>query len=151
MRPPNPDRLRSNPPADNFAIAQLPGLSPQDQDLLAQSGIRTTHQLLAQAKTPVQRQALAQKLNIHLQHVNKWVAMANLARIPSVGIEYCGLLLHAGISTPTQLAQTPPGQLHRQVLRLQINMLQRPDLCPGFEEVVLWIAQARQRVEPQHK
>ncbi|NEO63853.1 MAG: DUF4332 domain-containing protein, partial [Moorea sp. SIO4G2] len=46
------------------------------------------------------------------QYVNKWVALADLARIPSIGCQYCGLVLHAGICSLTQLAQTPPGLFH---------------------------------------
>jgi hypothetical protein len=127
----------------NWAIAQLPGLSSQDQEQLAGCGIETTQQLLKTTKTLIDRQDLAGKLQIHIQHVNKWFALANLARIPSVGCQYCGLLLHAGISNPLQLAQVPPATLHRQILRLQVSTAQRPELCPGFNEVVQWIEQAR--------
>jgi Domain of unknown function (DUF4332) len=128
----------------NWAIAQLPGLSPQDQEQLAEFGIATTQQLLKTTKTPDERQALATQMQIHIHHVNKWFALANLARIPSVGCQYCGLLLHAGISTPVQLSQLSPAMLHRQILRLKVTTEQRPEECPGFDEIVQWIEQARQ-------
>jgi hypothetical protein len=128
----------------NWAIAQLPGISPQDEASLVGCGIHTTFQLLQKTQTPDQRQILASEIQTHLQRVNKWVALAQLACIPTVGCQYCGLLLHAGISSPIQLAQAPIGRLHQQILKLQIATMQRQDLCPGFNEVAQWIEQATQ-------
>jgi hypothetical protein len=130
--------------SSNWAIEQLPGLSPQDQTQLLNNGIKTTFHLLQQTRTPAQRQALAAHLQVHIQHVNKWVALANLARIPAIGCQYCGLLLHAGISSPGQLAQMPLSRLHQQLLKLHVATLRRQDLCPSLEEVALWIQQARE-------
>jgi hypothetical protein len=135
--------MASSLQSSNWAIAQLPGLSDPDRLLLAEYGIDTTQQLLKTTRTPGDRQALAAQLQVHIKHVNKWFALANLARIPAVGCQYCGLLLHVGISNPTQLAQTAPATLHRQILRLRVTTAQRPELCPGFDEVVQWIDQAR--------
>ncbi|GBE73470.1 hypothetical protein myaer87_06970 [Microcystis aeruginosa NIES-87] len=54
--------------------------------------------------------------------------MAELASIPAVGCQYCGLLVHAGIASIPQLAQVSIQQLHRQILRFQVANLQRRDL-----------------------
>ncbi|MBD3880303.1 DUF4332 domain-containing protein [Phormidium tenue FACHB-886] len=135
-----PASLRSR----SWSIAQLPGLNAEDQSQLATHGIQTTQQLLQQTKTLLQRQTLAAKLQIHVQHVNKWMALADLARVPAVGCQYCGLLLHAGISSPAQLAQTPLPRLHKQILKLHIAIMQRQDLCPTLGEVSHWIEQAKQ-------
>lgn len=126
-----------------WSIEQLPGLKTQDQDKLKELGISTTGQLLAIANTPQSKLALASKLQIKSQYVNKWVALADLATIPGIGCQYCGLLLHAGVCSVTQLATTPAHKLHQQILRLQVSMMQRRDLCPGVEEVACWIKQAR--------
>lgn len=137
----------SSPISSGFpdqSIAQLPGLSEANQTQLADCGIRTVQQLWQQTRTLAQRQKLAGRLQIHIQHVNKWAALADLARIPAVGCQYCGLLLHAGVSSPAQLAQTSLPRLHRQVLKLQIAMMQRQDLCPSLEQVAQWIRQAEQ-------
>lgn len=128
----------------NWSIALLPGLSDQDHTRLQECGVQTTLQLLQKTRTPVQKQALASCLQIHIQYVNKWIALADLARIPAVGCQHCGLLLHAGISSPAQLAQTPLSRLHHQLLKLHVAMMQRPDLCPSLDEVARWIEQARQ-------
>jgi hypothetical protein len=129
--------------SQNWAIAQLPGLSPEDCQKLTQLGITTTLQLVRQTQTPQQQQQLAAQLAVHLQHVQKWAALANLARVPSVGCQYCGLLLYAGIATPQQLATTPLPRLHRQLMKLHVSTLQRNDLCPSLNDVATWIQDAQ--------
>lgn len=126
----------------NWDIADLPGLSASDRDRLRAIGICSTFDLVRQTQTPNQRQAIAAALNLHLQHLTRWAALADLSRIPAVGCQYCGLLLHAGISSPKQLAQTPLPRLHRQLMKLHVAMMQRQDLCPPLEQVMVWIQQA---------
>jgi Domain of unknown function (DUF4332) len=127
----------------DWPIEQLPGLSHEDRSHLIECGITTTGELLQTASTQETKQALASRLQIHLQYVNKWVALADLARIPSVGCQYCGLLLHAGIASAKQLAQTPVHRLHAQIMRLHVATMQRRDLCPSVDEVQGWIQQAK--------
>lgn len=122
----------------NWPIAQLPGISEAELAKLQDSGIDSTKALLKQGKTLEERVNLASKLQINLQYVNKWLALADLARIPGVGTEYCGLLLHAGIGSVAQLAETPTHRLHRQIMRLQVATMQRRDLCPAIELVQQW-------------
>ncbi len=131
-------RVRSQ----SWAIADLPGLDAEAQALLLNQGIDTTLQLWQQTATAAQRSQLASDLQIHPQYVNKWAALANLSRLPSVGCQYCGLLLHAGIASPAQLAQMSLAQVHQQILRLQVAELRRKDLCPSLEAVRQWIQDA---------
>ncbi|MBD2438213.1 DUF4332 domain-containing protein [Nostoc sp. FACHB-110] len=140
---PIPIKNRSARLSCDWPIAQLPGLSHEEQLQLQSWGIETTQRLFNQGKTPEARLALASKLQLHLQYVNKWVALADLSRIPSVGTQYCGLLLHAGIGSVAQLAQTPTHRLHKQIMRLQVATLQRRDLCPSVELVQQWGQQAK--------
>ena len=130
-------QLRDSP------IAHLPGLSKENQSQLEECSITTTGQLIRMTKTPAAKALLANQLQINIQYVNKWVAMANLARIPSVGCQYCGLLLHAGVASPAQLAQMPVERLHQQVLRLHVATMQRNDLTPSVDRVQKWVQQAR--------
>lgn len=127
----------------DWPIEQLPGLSQDEQFQLHNCGIQTTGGLVKQGKTTQDRLALANKLQVHLQYVNKWIALADLARVPSVGTQYCGLLLHAGVGSVAQLAQIPTHRLHKQILRLQVATMQRRDLCPAIELVQQWSQQAR--------
>ncbi len=137
MPPSSPARTRSNWP-----LEQLPGLAEPDCCLLQQFGITTTGQLLAAART--HRQQLVTQLQLHLQRLTKWVALAELSQVPGVGTQYCGLLLHAGVSSCAQLALMPASRLHQNLLRLHVTLLQDRSLCPSVGEVTQWIQQARQ-------
>jgi len=128
---------------NNFPIEELPGLSQDEIDNLKHCGVTNTLALIKQGKTVQEKLMLATKLQVHIQYVNKWVALADLARIPSAGTQYCGLLLHAGIASVMQLTTTPPHRLHKQILRLQVATLQRRDLCPPVEQVQQWVEQAK--------
>jgi predicted flap endonuclease-1-like 5' DNA nuclease len=126
----------------DWPIENLPGLNATEQNQLLDFGISTTGALFKHGKMPETRLALASKLQLHLQYVNKWIALADLARIPSVGTQYCGLLLHTGVISVAQLAQIPTHRLHQQTLHLQVATLQRRDLCPAIELVKQWSQQA---------
>ncbi len=129
--------------AAEWPLEQLPGLSAEDGEGLGKCGFTTTTQLRQQAATKKNRQLLAERLRVRVESVQKWVALAELSSVPSVGCEYCGLLLHAGVASVGQLAQMPLHRLHQQILRVQVTMMQRRDLCPGVEQVGRWIAEAK--------
>ncbi len=134
---------RNSPQVRDWPIAQLPGLNNENQSQLEECGITTTQQLIRMTKTAEAKALLAHQLQVNLQYVNKWVALASLARIPSVGCQYCGLLLHAGVASPAQLAQMPVGRLHEQILRMHVAMMQRNDLTPSVDRVQKWIEEAK--------
>lgn len=127
----------------NYPIDQLPGLSRAQIDQLSECGIQTTFDLLRQGNSLTQRQQLSKKLKTNIKHINKWTALANLARIPNVGPQHCGLLLHAGVSTPQQLAGMNVQRLHPQLTRLQVQLFNRADLAPSVGQVAGWIEQAK--------
>lgn len=139
----NPANNRSLLQKSDWPVKDLPGLSPKEQAQLKNCGINTTEELITRGKTPEERIILAGKLQVDLHSVNKWVVLAGLARVPSVGTQYCGMLLHAGVISIAQLAQTPTHRLHRQVMRLQVSTLHSRDLCPAVELVQQWSHQAQ--------
>ena len=124
-------------------IHHLPGLSPTHAKALAQRGLITTEHLYRYGQTLARRQTLADTLQVPLRYVTKWMILAELARIPSVSCEFGGLLLHAGITSTAQLAESSPQRLHVQIKRLHVKTMQRADLCPTPDQVSLWIQQAR--------
>ncbi len=126
-----------------WSIDQLPGLKPPEQDLLKAHGIDNTQKLLAKTRNSQAREHLAIQLKIGVNYVKKWSALADLARVPSVSCQYCGLLLHSGIISVSQLAVTPFHRLHRQVLRLQVATLSRKDLAPSVKDVKQWVEEAK--------
>lgn len=127
----------------SWPIEQLPGLDAPDLAALKRHRISSTRDLLAAARS-TQKQQLAIQLQVHPQRLAKWIALADLSQVPRVGTQYCGLLLHAGVSSCTQLAQMPAPRLHKNLLRLQVALLQKRELCPTVGEVTQWIQQARQ-------
>lgn len=128
----------------NWGIAELPGISEEQRFLLEGQGIQTTHQLLLATRTPQEKHQLASRLKIHPNYILKWVALADLARLPSIGTQYCGLVLHSGVASVNQLAQTPFSRLHQNIVRLQVANLQRKDLAPPLTLVKQWVMEARQ-------
>ncbi len=128
----------------NWLIMDLPGLDPNLGRDLDEVGLTETRQLVELSND--QQIALATSLGHHPRHIQKVVAMASLAQLSSVGCDYCGLLLHAGIASVGQLALTPVSQLHRSVLRLHVAVLQRNDLTPTVDRVQRWVLQAQRLV-----
>jgi hypothetical protein len=126
----------------NWSIANLPGIEAQLVASLATLDLHDTQQLVGLGQE--QQIAVAAAVGLPLRHLQKLVAMASLAQLPSVGCQYCGLLLHSGIISVAQLAVATPYQLHRSLLRLQVATLQRRDLAPPVELVQQWVAQARE-------
>jgi hypothetical protein len=115
---------------NSYPLQDLPGLDAINENQLAALGISTTEQLYRQGRLPEQRQSLARTLNVPLRYVVKWVVLAELSRVPSVGCQFCGVLLHSGISSVEQLAASSPQLLYRQVRRLNVTAMNRSDLCP---------------------
>lgn len=126
-----------------FLMADLPGIPPAILSQLKAHGIQTTTQLLQAAPTAQKRQQLARSLNLRDQVIGKWFAMADLARVPSVGTRYCGLLLHCGIHASGQLAIADAGRLHRHILRFQVSLLRQKNQCPQLVDVMQWIQEAK--------
>ena len=129
---------------NTWAIGDLPGLQNHEQVSLLALGITTTGELLTATVDLEAKQQLAIKLGTKIQYINKLVALADLARLPGIGCQYNGLLLHTGIISTKQLAQMPAHKIHQQLLRLQVTMLQRRDLCPSLSQIQGWIKQARE-------
>ncbi|MDB9493715.1 DUF4332 domain-containing protein [Spirulina major CS-329] len=126
-----------------WAVEQLPGLPLAEANKMHAVGIKTTVDLLNLSHTPPQQAAIAHRLGIPLPALRKWRAMADLARLPTVGCVHCGLLLHGGIASVQQLSQTPAHRLHAQLLRFHVATLQRRDLCPTISEVQQWVSEAK--------
>ncbi len=126
-----------------YPLEQLPGLSVAHAQGLAKLGLTSTAQLRRYGASVEHRQTLAQRLQVPLRYVTKWVILADLARVPAVGCQFNGLLLHAGIISVPQLAACSAQQLFTQLRRLHVATMQRNDLCPTVDQVNLWIHQAK--------
>jgi Domain of unknown function (DUF4332) len=126
-----------------WPMQDLPGLVAEDLQKLAAVGIHQTNDLLPHGRSPAQIRQLANQLQVPERFIRKWLVLATLAQLPSVNCQYCGLLLHAGITSVSQLAKGNTHTLHRQILRLQVVTLTRRDLCPHPGLVSEWIRDAQ--------
>ncbi|MEM8832433.1 MAG: DUF4332 domain-containing protein [Cyanobacteria bacterium P01_G01_bin.19] len=126
-----------------WSIARLPGMTRPQIALLEQNKIRDTKTLLALTRSAEAKLTLANRLRVNHKNIQKWAALADLARIPSVGDKYCGLILHAGIVSVAQLARTPFHRLHGQIVRLQVATLNRKDLSTPVKQVKRWVEEAK--------
>jgi predicted flap endonuclease-1-like 5' DNA nuclease len=120
----------------DWSISDLPGLNKTEQA-----------SLVAVAPDALTKQKLAVSLGTKIQYVNKLVALSDLAQLAGIGCQYNGLLIHAGIISLKQLAQTPAHKIHQQLLKLHVATIQRRDLCPDLAQVQNWIRQARELAE----
>jgi Domain of unknown function (DUF4332) len=134
-----------------WLLTQLPGMSPEDSLKLDEMGLRTTTDLLKHTQTLEKQRQLAARLQMPDRWVRKWVALAELSQIPSIGCQYCGLLLHGGVTSVAQLATMSTHTLHRQILRLQVVTIQRRDRCPHPGIVSQWIQEAQAAVKQKSK
>lgn len=135
-------RSGDSPTTGNWPVEKLPGIQNEDCQRLHQGGIQTTQQLLQHATRDMDD--LAAQVKIPVKKIRKWAALADLARIPGVGCDRCGLLLHCGIINAAQLGQTPIHKLYPQLQRLSVATTRRRDFCPPRGEVIRWIQSARQ-------
>ena len=126
-----------------WSIDRLPGIMRSQVKLLEKNKITDTKILLQLTASLESKQALASRLQLNQTYISKWVALADLARLPAVGDKYCGLLLHSGIISVAQLSQMPFHRLHKQIVCLQVATLQRKDLSPPVEEVKRWVEEAK--------
>lgn len=124
-------------------IENLPGISPIDIKSLKSLGINTNLELLKFTVNDQKQKELALKIGVNLKNVLKWVALADLSRVESVGSQYCGLILHSGVISTAQLSEVYPPKLYDKVIRLQVATLRRKDLCPSIGLVQTWVKEAK--------
>ncbi|WP_017324124.1 DUF4332 domain-containing protein [Synechococcus sp. PCC 7336] len=130
--------------AQYWPIEQLPGLNASDRRKLKHFGLVTTADLLNVAQSGnCHKTTVAAQLQTKVERLNRWLAMADLARLPAVGCQYCGLLLHAGMLSVTDLSAASAPQLHRLIQRLHVSTLRSVRNCPSVAQVSQWIYQAR--------
>ncbi len=127
----------------DWSIDKLPGISSEEQNLLIKHGISTTQILLSKTLTSQAKNSLAARLKIPVKYIQKWSALSDLARIPSVGCQYSGVILHCGIASVVQLAQTPLQKLYSRVSRLYVANTQKRELTPSVALVKQWITEAK--------
>jgi predicted flap endonuclease-1-like 5' DNA nuclease len=123
-------------------IEDVEGIGAEIGGKLRACGIEDSDRLLAEAKTPKQRQTLAEKSGIGEKLVLKYANMVDLYRIDGVGKEYAELLEASGVDTVPELARRNPVDLAKKLAEVdKARHLTRR--VPTEAEVAKWVAQAK--------
>lgn len=126
----------------NKKIDDVEGIGPVISSKLRAAGVSDTDTMLAQAKTPAQRKALAAKAELTPQQILKFANMVDLYRVNGIGSEYAELLEAAGVDTVPELARRRPDNLTAAMAELNAK---RPLVrrVPSEAEVTKWVEQAK--------
>ena len=128
-------------------IEEIEGIGKASAAKLAQAGIKTTEDLLAQAASARGRQKVAEQCGVSAVRLLKWVNMADLMRISGVGEEYSELLEAANCNTVKQLRRRNPANLTKRMLEIneEKKLVRSP---PKLSQVTKWVKQA-ETLEPK--
>jgi predicted flap endonuclease-1-like 5' DNA nuclease len=123
-------------------IEDVEGIGPAIGGKLRACGIGDTDALLAEARTPKQRKALAEKAGLTEKQVLKFANMVDLYRVSGVGSEYAELLEASGVDAVPELARRNPAELTKKMADVAAaKKLTRR--TPNEAEVSKWVAQAK--------
>lgn len=123
-------------------IIDIEGIGPAYAAKLADGGVKTTDDLLAQGASAAGRKRLADATGLSEAQLLKWVNHVDLMRLDGVGSEYADLLEAAGVDSCAELAQRNAANLaitFQEVDAARPNWIRR---VPSEETVAGWIAQA---------
>jgi predicted flap endonuclease-1-like 5' DNA nuclease len=123
-------------------IEDVEGIGPAFGAKLRACGIADADALLAETKTPKQREALAERSGLGEKRVLKFANMVDLYRIGGVGSEYAELLEASGVDTVPELARRNPVELTKRMAEVaKAKKLTRR--TPTEAEVAKWVEQAK--------
>jgi len=124
-------------------LNQLKGMTLELEDKLRAQGIYNSDHLLAAARTPADRKALAEHAGVETRAILELANRSDLARIKGIGGVFSDLLEHAGVDTVKELATRNPDNLHLRIL--EVNAEQRlAGRVPTLEMVRGWVGQAKE-------
>jgi predicted flap endonuclease-1-like 5' DNA nuclease len=124
-------------------IGKLRGMSYELEDKLHQRGILNSDQLLAVARTPAGRKALAEVAGVKPEVILELANRADLARVKGIGGVFSDLLEHAGVDTVKELAMRNPGNLYAKLVETNARKL-FAGRNPTRNAVAAWVAHAKE-------
>lgn len=124
------------------SIQSVEGIGPKYAEILQQTGIKTTDNLLEVGGDKSGRKALAEKTAISEGSILKWVNMCDLFRINGVAGQFAELIEGAGVDTVKELRNRNAENLVEKMAEVNAEK----HLCktsPGMKTVSKWIEQAK--------
>lgn len=131
----------------SYPLTAITGIGPAMTARLKALGIRTSEKLLEAAKSPKDRRALAEKLDIDEHLVLRWANLTDRMRIKGVREPYAELLKDAGVDTVRELKYRNPGRL-AQAMSEANKKHKRVRLLPSERRVSGWI-EAAKKLDPK--
>ena len=123
-------------------ISKIKGMTPELVTKFEAVGIKNGDALLAQAKTPSQRNDLAKKVGISAGDIKNLANRADLMRLKGVGGDLSNLLEEAGVNSCKELQHRVAERLHTTLVEL--NAKDRiAHHIPPVAQVQEWIIEAK--------
>jgi predicted flap endonuclease-1-like 5' DNA nuclease len=130
-----------------YPLTAITGIGPAMTARLKELGIRTSEKLLEAAKSPKDRKALAEKLEVDEHLVLRWANLTDRMRIKGVREPYAELLKDAGVDTVRELKYRNPSRLAEAMSEAN-KKHKRVRLLPSEKRVSGWI-EAAKKLEPK--
>lgn len=124
-------------------LLEIEGIGEVYAGKLKEVGVATLEMLLEKGATPQGRAALAEKTDISVTLLLRWINRADLFRIKGIGEEYADLLEVAGVDTVPELAQRNPDNLFQKLVAVNEEK-KRVRRLPTLEQVKQWVEQAKE-------
>ncbi len=123
-------------------LSEIEGIGSSYEEKLITAGITSIESLLEACISKKERTELAEKTDIPVHLILKWVNRSDLARIKGVGSEYADLLEASGVDTVPELAQRKAENLFVKITTVN-DEYKFVKKMPTEEQVEDWIAQAK--------
>ena len=124
-------------------LSEIEGIGATYQAKLEAEGITTVEKLLDSCCEKKMRTEIANKTEVSEKLILNWVNRADLSRVKGISTQYADLLECAGVDTVPELAQRNTENLHTKMQEINVEKkLVRQ--VPGLNQVVDWVAQAKQ-------
>ena len=126
-----------------ISIGKLKGMNADLEAKLKAEGLGDTDKLLAAAKAPADRKALAKKVGAGERDILELANRADLSRVKGVAGVFSDLLEQAGVDTVKELAKRRPDNLHAKIKEVN-DTTQLAKRIPTAADVESWVNQAKE-------
>jgi predicted flap endonuclease-1-like 5' DNA nuclease len=130
------------PEAPARTVSDIEGIGPAYAERLADEEVRTTNELLERGRTEKGSKELASATGAKPVQVKRWVAMADLLRVPGIDPQAAELLVAGGIESVEDLARAAGGLLARKLAPVAAD-IRVAGPAPTPAAAAAWVAAAR--------
>ncbi len=124
-------------------LTYIEGIGPAYAEKLNAAGIMTPLDLLDQGASRQGRLEIAEKTELSMKLISRWVNLVDLFRVPGIGAEYADLLERSGVDTVPELAGRNAMNLHEKMVEVNEEKKLVREVA-GLHQVEKWIAEAKE-------